>query len=134
MSERGIRHGGETVHSIPAGSRLRPLRDQIVVRPLEIKLSETIIADWSGKPSRGEVIAVGPGHYPNIHERGERHGQPYHTVRQSKHFSPTQLKPGDIVQLGGMGIGGYLFQQIGIDGVDHVICREADVCLIEEPD
>ena len=106
MSERGGRHGGETIHSIPPGTKLRPLRDQIVVRVEALKLSDTILADWGGKPVQGTVVAVGPGHYPKIHHRGHRDGKDFHEVTESKHFRPTELKPGDKVQFGGMEIGG----------------------------
>ena len=132
MSERGIRQGGETAYSIPPGTKLRPLRDQIIVKPLPLKYSKIIDCEYTGKPTRGEVVAVGPGKYANIHERGTRDGKPYHTIRQSKYFTPPELKPGDIVELGGLQIGGYLFEQVGIDGVPHVICQEADVAVVHE--
>lgn len=119
------------MYSIPAGTTLRPLRDQVVVRVEDLKLSDTIIANWSGKPVQGTVVAVGPGHYPKIHRRGTHDGRDFHEVSESKHFQPTELKPGDRVQFGGMEIGGYLFPQIGIDGHAHVLCQEADICVVE---
>ena len=75
---------------------------------------------------------MGAGKYAIIHERGTRDGKPYHTIRQSKYFTPTELKVGDIVELGGLQFDGYLFEQVGIDGVPHVICQEADVAVVYE--
>ena len=132
MSERGIRQGGETAYSIPPGTKLRPLRDQIVVKVEDLKLSETILANWSGKPVQGTVVAVGPGRFPTLHTRGKRDGKDFHEVRESKHFQRTELKVGDKVHLGGLQFGGYLFQQVGIDGLPHIICQEADVAVVYE--
>jgi hypothetical protein len=111
---------------------IRMLRDQILVRPIDAIESQHIIAAWNGAPTRGVIVAVGPGVNPNIHTRGTRDGREYRTIRESKQFRPTEVKPGQVVELGGREIGGYLFMQILIDNVLHLICREADVCFIDE--
>jgi hypothetical protein len=113
---------------IPAGSKLRPMRDVLIVKPLDVQLNETIISPWNGKTIRGQVVAAGPGEYPNIHEKGQTDGKPYHTIRKSRVFVPTQVKPGDIVELGGMELKGYLFPTVVIGTELHVICTEKDVC------
>jgi chaperonin GroES len=64
---------------------IRPLRDYIVVRPLERKLSATlvIVAGRNMKPNvdaAGEVLAVGPG------KRNKRGA-----------YVPLDVKPGDVV-------------------------------------
>jgi len=112
---------------LPADAKVRMLRDQILVRPLEAIESDTILAQWHGAPVRGVVVAVGPGAYLNIHKRGKVDGKDYHTVKQSKHFTPTEVKPGDVVELGGLEIAGYLFQSVVIGAVTHIIAREQDV-------
>lgn len=119
------------------GGRVCPLEDWLIVKPLPPDLSQTIAADWNGEAVRGQVVAAGPGKYPNIHIRGFKTGKDgklvqFREVKKSKVFVPTQVKPGDIVQLGGMEIGGYLWQHVLVDGVDHIWCMEADVCGIEE--
>jgi len=118
--------------TLAKGVELRMLRDQILVRPMAAYESQHILGIWDGAPTRGVVIAVGPGCYPNIHIRGKRDGKDYRTIKQSTQFRPTELTPGMIVELGGREIGGYLFLQLLIDNVLHLICREADVCFIDE--
>ena len=110
---------------------LKPLREKLIVKPLPPDLSQTISADWNGEAVRGEVIAAGRGTYPRVHERGTKDGKPYRTVRDSKAFRPCDVKVGDIVHLGGMEIGGYLWPHVIIDGQDHILCSEQDVCGIE---
>jgi co-chaperonin GroES (HSP10) len=111
--------------------QIKPMREKIIVRPLPPALSQTIAADWNGEAVRGEVIAVGPGTHPNIHEKGTKDGKPWRRVRQLKAFRPCDVQVGDIVHLGGMEIGGYLWPHIMINGDDMIICSEQDVCGIE---
>jgi co-chaperonin GroES (HSP10) len=111
--------------------QIKPMREKIIVRPLPPALSQTIAADWNGEAVRGEVIAVGPGTHPNIHEKGTKDGKPWRRVRQLKAFRPCDVQVGDIVHLGGMEIGGYLWPHIMINGEDMIICSEQDVCGIE---
>lgn len=94
-------------------------------------LSQTIAADWNGEAVRGEVITAGPGTYPRIHAKGVKDGKAWRTVRDLPAFRPCAVKPGDIVLLGGMEIGGYLWPHILIDGIDHILASEQDVCGIE---
>ncbi len=105
---------------------LRPMGDKIVVRPLPLKLSQTIHANWSGKAIRGEVLAVGKGENPWIYnkDRSKRW--------QSKAFRPTEVKVGDIVELGGMELGGYEFPRVLLNGEEVLICSEKDVAVLRE--
>lgn len=130
----GVRLSDKTCNPLLPGERLRPLRDQIVIRPLPVELSETLIAEWRGEVVRGQVVAVGPGVYPNVHQKSKRDGRDVRTVRPLKAFRPTDVKVGDIVDIGGMEIGGYLFTHVQIEGVDHVICREQDVTWVSDGD
>lgn len=113
------------VDYLPVGTRLRMLGDRILVRPLDIHWSDHIIAVRHGRPVRGEVVAVGPGCYPKKFA-GDRK-----SYKLSRHFQPTQLKPGDIVELGGLNVfdgQGYAFPEIVIGTQSFVMCQEADVC------
>jgi hypothetical protein len=117
--------------------RLKPTEDWLVVKPLPPNLSQTIAADWNGEAVRGEVLAAGPGKYPNIHTKGFKPGkdgklEQFRTVKKSKVFVPTEVKPGDRIQLGGMELGGYLWKKVIVDGVDCIWCMEADVCFVED--
>lgn len=132
MIQSGVRLKDKSLNFISTGRRVRPLKDRIIVKPLALSLSERIEANWNGAPVCGTVVAAGPGSYPNIHERGIKDGKPYRTVRQSKHFRPTEVKIGDVVYLGGMEIGGYLFPQVWFDGAWCVVCQEADIAVLAE--
>jgi hypothetical protein len=112
---------------ITAGETLRPLRDQLIVRVIPPKWSTGLAIEYRGEALRGEIIAAGPGLHPNVHRRGKKDGKDYHTVRRSGVFRPTEVKPGDIVELGGAEIGGYLWQRVNYRGAECIICREQDV-------
>lgn len=122
VESTGIELDRSRTDVLPPGATLRPLRDQIVVRPLEWKPSSIIaIAGNDRRPLRGVVVAAGPGCYPKRYNRDRSKTWP------SAQFRPTQVKVGDTVELGGLELGGYMFPQIMIDNVMHVICREEDV-------
>jgi hypothetical protein len=125
----GVRLKDQSLNFV--SGEVRPLREKLVLRPLPPSLSQTIAADWNGEAVRGEVIAVGPGTYPNIHEKGIKDGKPWRTVKRSRAFRPCGVRVGDLVQLGGMEIGGYLWPHILIDGIDHILVSEQDVCGVE---
>lgn len=112
--------------------KLRMLRDQIAVRPLPVILSKIVIAERKGN-FRGEVIAVGPGRYPNVHTKGKRDGKDWAKVRPSKAFRPTEVKVGDIVELGSVERDkDYAFTRILLNGEEIFIATEQDVAGIEE--
>lgn len=131
MPVAGVRLSDKTCNPLLPGERLRPLRDGLVIRPLECKLSETILASFTGETVRGEVVAKGPGRYPNRHYRGKRDGKEWRHIKPSQVFRPTEVKVGDVVSLGGMEIGGYLWPMVQIDGVNHILCTEQDVAVVE---
>lgn len=117
----------KTPDIVPAGCKLRPLKDKIVVRVIDFNYSATLVHTYHGSPVRGEVVSVGPGRYPNIYRQGTKDGKAWRTVHESLHFRPTELKVGDIVEFGGLELQGYAFQRVLMDGYDHVVCSEQDV-------
>lgn len=125
----GVRLHDQSLNFV--SGQIRPLREKLIVKPLPPALSQTIAANWNGEAVRGQVIAAGPGTHPNIHEKGTKDGKPYRIVKQSRAFRPCDVQVGDIIQLGGMELGGYLWPHILIDGQDHILCSEQDVCGIE---
>ena len=125
----GVRLADKSLNFV--SGEVRPLREKLVVRPLPPALSQTIAANWNGEAVRGRVVAAGPGTYPNIHEKGIKDGKPWRRVRQLSAFRPNDVTVGDVVQLGGMEIGGYLWPHILIDGIDHILVSEQDVAGIE---
>ncbi len=90
--------------------RIRPLKDRIVVRPVEeetrtaggIYLPDTA----KERPQKGEVVAVGPGKF--IESKGDR--------------VPIPLKAGDRVFFGK-----YAGTEIRIDGDEYKILEVKDV-------
>ncbi len=126
MQASGVRLERNKTDVIAAGETLRPLRDQIIVKPLNWQPSKILAVVSHAKPLRGIVTAVGPGCYPWRYnaDRSKRWA--------SKAFRPTQVKVGDTVELGGLEIGGYSFPQVVIGGETHIICREEDVTGICE--
>lgn len=126
---RGVRVGNELLACIRADEQIRPLRDQIVVEPLPLDHGTSLSVVYGGKPVRGRILAVGPGVYPKRYNG--RKGQRTKSW-DSKHFRPCDLKVGDIVDLGGLELGGYLFPRVLWGDKDVVICREEDVAIVVE--
>ena len=126
----GRRLGNETITGIRADEYLRPLRDQIVLEPLPLDLGTRLTVVYSGKPVRGRVLAVGPGTYPKRYNGPKGHRS---KSWDSKAFRPCDLKPGDIVDIGGLEINGYLHMTVRWGDREVVVCREEDVaCVIEQ--
>jgi co-chaperonin GroES (HSP10) len=119
---------------LPGGTKLRMLRDRLLLRPLDWEPSTIITVIRSGRPLRGEVVAVGPG---RLYRRYKPHptDSRKRTYVESKTFIPTQVKVGDIVELGGLNAydgAGYSFPQVTIGTETFVIVQEQDVCFIRE--
>lgn len=109
-----------------ADQKIRCLRDHIVVKPLDIEHSYILQVIERGKPVRGVVQAVGPGHYPKRYDHPDKHRRS--KMWDSKRFQPTEVKVGDIVELGSpQGQRGYSFQQFMWGDELHILCREADI-------
>jgi len=124
----GTRIGNESFDSVPAQAKIRPLRDQIILEPLPWPFSDIIDVVYTGRPLRGKVKAIGPGTYPLKYNgpKGKRTKS-----WQGKAFRPCDVRVGDIVQIGGLSIDGYLFPTFRWGKVEHVICSERDVTGIE---
>lgn len=128
--------GGELSYAsttyISPDEQIRPLRDQIVVEPLGVEHSLILDVIEHTKPLRGIVKAVGPGHYPLCYDHPDKHKRT--KMWRSNVFQPTEVKVGDVVELGSVRIDGrvvgYSFQQIMWGTKMHILCREADVAGI----
>jgi len=124
----GVRIGHESFDAIPEEAQIRPLRDHLIVEPIPWPFSSILEVVYTGRPLRGKVKAVGRGVYPKRYNgpKGKRSKS-----WDSKSFRPCDVKVGDIVQLGGLSLRGYLFPTFRWGKTEHVICREADVTGIE---
>lgn len=112
---------------------LRMLGDRLLLKPLDWDASKTIIAIRHGRPVRGEVVAVGPGHHPVSKRTNLADGR--RRIDFSKRFRPTEVKPGDVVELGGLNAyegAGYNFPQITIGTETFIIVQEQDVVGVRE--
>ena len=93
---------------------IRSLGERVVVKPLpseERTKGGIVIPDTAKeKPQEGEVVAIGPG---RILETGQR--------------APIDLKPGDRILFSK-----YAGNEVKIDGVEHLIMREADILGVIE--
>ncbi|ABB39271.1 Chaperonin Cpn10 [Oleidesulfovibrio alaskensis G20] len=91
---------------------LKPLNDRVLVKRLESEEKTAgglYIPDTAKeKPSRGEVIAVGPGK----------------TADDGKVIAMT-VKTGDVVLFNK-----YAGTEVKLDGVDHLVMREDDILAI----
>ena len=124
-STRSARITHDSNTAIAADANIRPLRDQIIVEPLNRVHSQVIVTHEDTKPLRGIVKAVGPGHYPKVYDHPDKHKRT--KMWDSNVFHPTQVKIGDVVELGGADLGGYSFQTIHWGDTMHIICREMDI-------
>lgn len=94
--------------------KLKPLNDRVLVKRLESEEKTAgglFIPDTAKeKPSKGQVISVGPG---KIDEAGKR--------------IPMTVKQGDEVLFNK-----YAGTEVKLDGVDHLVMREEDILAIIE--
>ncbi len=91
---------------------LKPLNDRVLVKRLESEektASGLYIPDTAKeKPSKGEVIAVGPG---KVADNGQR--------------APLEVKAGDSVLFNK-----YAGTEVKIDGNEYLVMREDDILAI----
>lgn len=94
--------------------KLKPLNDRVLVKRLESEEKTAgglYIPDTAKeKPSKGEVVAAGPG---KVGEKGER--------------VALAVKPGDMVLFNK-----YAGTEVKLDGVDHLVMREEDILAVIE--
>lgn len=122
----GARFGGETLTHIPAEANIRPLRDQIILEPRDVKYSKWVLVNHDTKPLRGKVLAIGPGTYHWKYDHPEK--QRRTRMWKAKHFTPCDVKVGDVVELGGAEISGFAFETLFWGDKFCLICAERDVC------
>lgn len=94
---------------------LRPLRDQIVVKPLERNASEIIEVLHSEKPNLGIVVAVGPG------------------IRNKRGYVvPLDVRVNDTIRYGDTNLNHLNYPEYWEAGKRYLILQEADVCFVAE--
>lgn len=92
--------------------KLKPLNDRVLVKRLESEEKTAgglYIPDTAKeKPSKGQVVAAGPG---KMDDNGKR--------------IPMAVKPGDEVLFNK-----YAGTEVKLDGMDHLVMREEDILAI----
>lgn len=127
IEQTGVRLESKRDEIISATETVRPLRDYLLVKPLQWKPSRTIqIAGNTRRTLRGTVIAAGPGCYPKRYNRDRS------KTWDAPIFRKTHAKVGDIVELGGLQFDGYTFAKLTIGHEAYLLCRDEDVCAIVE--
>lgn len=126
---RGLSMRPDTLNFIPAQAKLRPLRDQMIVEPLDVVYSKYLIVKSDTKPLRGIVKAIGPGTFPKLYNHPDK--QKRSKMWDSTQFRPTEVKVGDVIHLGGLENGGYSFESFYWGDTVHIHCTEKDVAGIE---
>lgn len=129
-SERGGRITEENITFIPADVKLRPLRDQLIIEPMDVLHSRLlIIPPHQSVLVRGKVIAAGPGLYPNRYDHAEKHRRT--KVMAGDVFRPTEVKIGDVVHLDGRNTGKGAFEAFYWGEKYCIHAREEDVAGLE---
>jgi hypothetical protein len=137
MAGRGVSLVAETIDFIPASCVLKPLRDQMIVEPIDVVHSRVLIVPpHTSKLVRGKVLAIGPGHYPLIYmdkdgNRGAPRGKRA-KIAWGEVFVPTEVKVGDIVHLDGRNTGKTAFDAFYWGTKYCLHAREADVAGVED--
>lgn len=94
--------------------KIKPIRDRIVVKPLEadtVTASGIVIPDNAAeKPLQGKVIGVGGG-----------------KVAENGNIVPLTIKEGDTVLYGK-----FSGQTVKVDNVEHIVLKEDEVMAIIE--
>lgn len=126
MNSSGMRITRQHIDLVSQHDRIRPLRDHIVLLPLEWEPSKTIKVAYWGKTLRGKVLAIGPGVYPKQYSPDRK------KTWDSKAFRACDVKVNDIIELGGLELRGYDFPEIQWGTQRVIICREADVTGIAD--
>jgi co-chaperonin GroES (HSP10) len=122
---RGAELSHKTTAYIPADAKIRPLRDQMILEPIDSAFSSRIIVIDESKPIRGIVRAIGPGVYPIQYDHAEKHRRT--KMWWGKHLRPCDVKVGDVVN-----IEPFERQCFYWGSTVCLICREEDVRFIEE--
>ena len=123
--ERGAELSYKTTAGIPAHMSIRPLRDVLIVEPVDGLISSIIQLVQERKPIQGIVRAAGPGCYPKRYDHPDKHRRT--KMWDSKSRRPCDAKVGDLVEFEPRP-----FQTLYWGGKLMLILREEDLCFVRE--
>lgn len=130
--QRGAQLTPFTLEAIPGNVRLLPLGDRIIVEPFEHTLSAIILIVNERRPIAGVVRAIGPGTNPKKYDHPDKHRRT--RFEYSRHFQPSVIEVGDVIELGAIDGQGYAFETFQWGGRLHLHAREADIAAVHERD
>ncbi len=128
IQESGVTLDRKRLEFIPADATIKPIGDRMFVKPLPALTSSVLSVVHESKALRGVVLAVGPGYREKKRYRNSR-GE-VRAVGETGRITPTQVKVGDVVELGGLEIGGYNFPRVIVGHDECIICQEKDVAFV----
>lgn len=126
---------GQAVEWLPAGTKLRMLRDQVLVRVLPWNPSRTLKVVSNMRPLRGVVVAVGPGRNQRRYYREWNAKERKYEVTKmgdTGRVEPCGVHEGETVEVGGLELRGYSFVEIMIGAERHIICQDADIAVVDD--
>lgn len=122
-----------SVYLADSVDQVRMTGDRILLKPLAWEPSKILEVVRFGRALRGQVMAVGPGHNPIKYRAGPKGKRQF--MDYSRHFRPTEVRAGDVVELGGLNQfdgQGYEFQEVIVGNERMIICTERDVAIVCE--
>jgi hypothetical protein len=136
---RGVAMVDENITFIPADCILKPLRDQIIIAPMDVLHSRIlVIPPHESRLVRGTVVAHGPGVYPTVYADKWGDRLPDHARKRRAMsmagtvFRPISVKVGDIVHLDGRISGVKSFDAFYWGDRYCIHAREEDIAACEE--
>lgn len=93
LQQSGVRIDRKAWDYIPATENIRPLRDRMLVEPIDWEPGGLKVFTTGGQPTCGKVLAIGPGVYPTKYSKDRSKSW------SSKAFRKCDVEVGDIVQL-----------------------------------
>ena len=130
LQQSGVTLDRKRLEYIDPTATIKPLGDRIFVKPLPPLTSKVLSVVHESRALRGVVTHVGPGYREKKRYKNSR-GE-VRAVGETGRVTPTELRPGDVVELGGLEISGYRFPKVMIGNVEHIICQERDVAIVIE--
>ncbi len=130
VTQSGVTLDRKRLEYISPTATIKPLGDRIFVKPLPAITSKVLHVVHESKALRGTVVAVGPGYREKKRYKNSR-GE-VRAVGETGRVTPTEVKVGDVVELGGKEIGGYNFPRVMVGLDECIICQERDVAIVVE--
>lgn len=132
VQKSGVTLDRKRLEYLSPTATIKPLGDRCFVRPLPALTSSVLEVVHESRALRGVITHVGPGYREK--KRYKNSAGEVYKIGETGRVTPVELKPGDVVELGGLEIQGYNFPRVMIGNVEHLIIQERDVAIVLEND